>query len=167
LFLKDTIYVFSGFPSSKIAAWSKYLATYNNAGVQTAFVPEKFVVYQGQIYARAGDAMFRYGGTDNNTYDNAVATAELPWLDVKSPSTRKVAKGLDVAMTGAWTLSAGMDPESGTLDTVFSGTTQSFDKGKVPWSSQGTHFKLKAITTGSTAAKLSSLIFKYELGDEE
>jgi hypothetical protein len=167
LFLKDTIYVFSNFPSSKIAAWSKYLATYNVGGVQTAFVPEKFVVFQGQVYARAGNSIFRYGGTDNNTYDNAVATAELPWLDAKTPSTRKSAKGLDVAMTGAWTLSVGMDPETGTLDQVFSGTTQSFDKGRIPYSSQGSHFKLKAITTGSTAAKLSSLIFKYELGDEE
>lgn len=167
LFLKDTLYVLSSFPSSKILAWSKYLCTYSNGGVQTAFVPEKFVIFQGQIYARAGDAFFRYGGTDNNTYDNVVARVELPWLDNKTPATRKVSKGIDVVMSGAWTLSAGMDPESGILDTIFSGTTQSFDKGKVPYSSQGTHFKLKAVTTGSTAAKMSSLIFKYDLGDEE
>jgi len=167
IFIKDTIYVFSNFLSSKITAWSKYLPTYSNGGVQTAFVPEKFVVFQGQVYCRADNSMFRYGGSDNNTYDNAVATAELPYLDAKTPSTRKLAKGLDVAMTGAWTLTAGMDPTSGLLDTIFSDSLPSFDKGHVPYSSQGTHFKLKAITTGATAAKISSLILKYDLGEEE
>jgi len=167
LFLKDTIYVFSNFPSSKIAAWSKYLPTYALAGVQTTFTPEKFVVYQGQVYCRAGNSLYRYGGTDNNTYDNAVATVELPWLDAKTPATRKSSKGLNVVMSGAWTLQAGMDPVSGTLNDIFSGTLSSFDKGIVPYTDQGTHFKLKAVTTGSTAAKLASLIYKFELGEEE
>jgi len=167
LFLKDTIYVLSQYRSSKILAWSKYLATHSVAGVQTAFVPEKFVVYNGQVYARAGNALYLYGGADGVTYDNCVATVELPYLDLKTPSTRKMARGFDVAMTGAWTLSAGMDPVSGILDTVFSGTTNSFDKGAVPWSSEGTHIKLKLVTTGSTAAKVSSLVIKYTMGDEE
>ena len=259
LFLKDTIYVLSEFPTAKIEAWSKYLPTYDagatltisggptgtitltapgsvvianavawtvnasgtatalataiNLGTgthgytasavgavvtlvppstvhgvsntlivtlsgganivvtvaakQVAFTPTKFVTWKGQVYCRAGNSIFLYGGTDNATYDDCVATMETPWLDAKTPATRKLCKGLDVAMSGAWVLSAGMDPESGTLDQVFSGTTQSFDKGRIPYSSQGTHFKLKAVTAGSTAAKLSSLIFKYDLADEE
>ncbi len=167
LFLKDTIYVLTNVPTGKILAWSKYTPSYNLNGVQTAFTPEKFVVYQGQVYARAGDNFFRYGGSDNATYDNCVATVELPWLDAKTPATRKVAKGIDISMSGAWVLSAGMDPTSGLLTTVFTGSSPSFDKGKIHYSDQGTHFKLKAVTSGSTAAKLASLIFKYELGDEE
>ncbi len=167
LFLKDTLYVFSNFPSSKIAAWAKYLATYESGGVQTAFVPEKFIVFKGRVYARDATAIYLFGGTSNSTYDNCVGTAILPWLDGKTPATRKSSKGIDISISGAWVLTAGMDPESGTLGTIFTGTTPSFDKGKVPYSDQGTHFKLKAQTSGSTAAKLASLVFKYELGDEE
>ncbi len=167
LFLKDTIYVFSTFPTSKIAAWSKYLATYSSGGVQTAFTPSRFVVFKGMVYARDTTALYLFGGTDNNTFDNAVATAELPWLDGKTPSTRKSSKGVDILIRNGWTLTAGMDPESGTLVQIFTGTTPSFDKGKIPYSDQGTHFKLKAVTTGSVAAILAALTFKYDLGDEE
>jgi len=165
LFLKDTIYVLSYFPGSKIVAWSTYEATYNNGGVQTAFVPEKFVLFNGQVFCRAGDSLYRYGGTDGNTYDNCVATVELPWLDIKTPGTRKSAEAIDVAMTNSWAISAGMDPVSGILKQVFNGTMPSFDSGRIPYSSQGTHLKLKAVTTGATAAKLSSLLIKYQEAD--
>lgn len=166
LFLKDTIYVFSNFPSSKVAAWSKYSPTFNNGGAQTAFVPEKFVTFKGQVYCRAGDYFFIYGGSDNNTYDACVASWETPWLEAKTPGTRKVSKSLDVAISGGWKLEAGMDPRSGTLVEVFNDTASSFDIGTLPYSDRGTHFKLKGSTTGATAARVGMLAFHYEQGDE-
>ena len=165
-FLKDTIYVFSNFPSSKVGAWSKYAPTFNNGGVQTAFTPEKFVVFQGQVYARAGNFLYRYGGADNNTYDACVASWETPWLDSKTPGHRKESKSIDVAMSGAWKLEAGMDPVSGILIEVYNGTQSSYDMGTVPYSDRGTHLKLKGSTTGATAAKVGMLLLKYEQGDE-
>lgn len=169
LFLKDTIYVFSNFPSSKVAAWGKYSPTFNLSGTQTAFVPEKFVVWKGQVYSRAGDFLFTYGGSDNNTYDACVASWETPWLDAKTPGHRKESKSVDIALIGAWQLKAGMDPVSGTLVEVYNNAStvlSSYDLGTVPYSDRGTHFKMFGQTTGSTAAKVGMLLFKYEQGDE-
>lgn len=167
LYLKGNIYVLSYFPASKIVAWSIYKPTYELAGVQTTFVPERFVVFNGQVYCRAGDNLFQYGGSTGQIYDNCVAIAEVPYLDLKKPSTRKMATGFDVAMSGAWTLKAGMDPRTGTLEDVYSASTHSFDAGHVPYSSQGTHVKVRAVSSGSAAAILSELIFKYQAGEEE
>lgn len=167
LFVRDTIYVFSAFRSSKVAAWGRYDATWSNAGVQTAFVPQKMVTFKGQVYCRDAVALYRYGGTDNNTYDNVVCTVETPFLDLKKPGTRRSARGIGVAMVGAWTIKAGMDSVSGILDTVYAASTQSFDQGIIPWSSQGTHVKFQAKTTGATAATLSEFVFHYDEGDEQ
>lgn len=166
LFLKDTIYVLSSFPSSKVLAWGKYSPTFSLSGTQTVFVPEKFVVFKGQVYTREGSFLFTYGGSDNNTFDNCVASWEIPWLDGKTPGHRKESKSIDVVMSGAWQLKAGMDPVSGTLIEVYNNSQSSYDLGTVPYSDRGTHFKMFGQTTGSTAAKLGMLLFKYEQGNE-
>jgi hypothetical protein len=167
LFLNDTIYVFSNFLGSKIRAWARYNATYSNAGVQTAFVPQKFVVFNGQVYCRDAAALYIYGGSNNNTYDNVVCTVESPWLDLKSPGTMKSALGIDVALDGAWTISLGMDLASGLLQQAYVSSDDSFPTGIQPFSANGTHYKWKAITTGSTTAKLSELIFHYQADQEK
>lgn len=109
LFLNDTIYVLSYFPLNQIIAWSTYQPTYDATGTQTAFVPSKFTVHNGQVYAREehasnGGAVYAYGGSNNSTYDGAVATVQTPWLDAKEPGTWKGAKGVDVEWSGAWSL---------------------------------------------------------------
>lgn len=166
VFLKDTLYVFSNFPNSKIAAWSKYSPTYSNGGTQTVFTPEKFVIFKGQVVCRAGDAVYRYGGTDNNTYDNCVASWETPYLDAKTPANIKASKGIDLIASGAWTIAAGMDPVSNILSTILSMTGSTYDQGIVPFSERGTHIKLSGQTTGSTVAKVGALTWLYEGGDE-
>lgn len=167
LFLKDTIYVLSNFPGSKVLAWSKYSPTYELGGVQTTFQPEKFVTFKGRVYCRAADnGLYLYGGTDNNTFDNVVASWVTPWLDGKTPGNRKASKSIDIAQSGGWKLEAGMDPISGTLTEIYNDSQSSFDLGTVPYSDRGTHFRLKGTTTGSTAAKVGMVLFKYEEGDE-
>ena len=170
LYLNGKLYVYSRF--DKIAAWSRYEPTYDEGeGFQVSMgTIEKLVTFQDRVFARAGTKLFRYGGSDNNTYDSAVATAELPWLDLKSPGTIKFGKGIDVAATGAWTISAGMDPTAvSPLQNVpwNEGSGSSFTKGIIPFKARGTHFKLKAVTTGNTAAKLSGLLFHYTEGQEK
>lgn len=167
LFLKDVIYVFSNFPSSKITAWSKYAPTFNLTGAQTAFTPEKFVVYKGQVYCRAGDYFFLYGGSDNNTYDACVASWETPYLDAKTPANIKASKGIDLIASGAWTITAGMDPVSAIVNTILSMTGSTYDQGVVPFSERGTHVKFGGQTSGSTAAKVGALTWLYELGNEQ
>lgn len=164
LYLGGVIYVRSYYESSKVLAWSTYEPK-DSAGA--TFVPTRFIVFQGQVYARAGNNLYRYGGTDNNTYDATVATWELPWLDLKTPGKMKNAKAVNAAYSGAWTIGIGMDPVSGNLETpVWAGGNYTYDKGLVPVSGRGSHFKAKGETTGSTAAVFSSLVFHYEEGEE-
>jgi hypothetical protein len=154
LFLRDTIYVLSYYPSSKVIAWGTYVPGFNIS---------KFVVFQGQVYAWVGNTIYQYGGANRNTYDASVVTIELPWLDLKSPGALKMAKEINVALTGAWTISLGMDPVSGTLESpVYQNNAPTYDLGKVALSGQGSHFTMKAVTTGATAALFSSLVFHYE-----
>lgn len=164
LFLKDTIYVLSYFRSAKVAAWSTYEPK-DSAGA--TFTPTKFVVRNGQVYVRAGNKIYRYGGSDNNTYDTTVATWELPWFDLKSPDTMKSALGVNVAYSGSWSIEVGMDPVSGTLEPVaWSGSAHTYDKGVVPVSTVGTHFRAKGTSSGTGAAVFSSLVFHYQQNEE-
>lgn len=164
IFIKDTIYVLSYFPSLRIVAWSTYKATYSVDGEQTSFTPVKFVVYSGVIYILANNGkIFKY---DQTAYDNCEATVQTPWLDGKKPATMKSATGLQVACSGAWNISAGMSYLEPTdlVTVVTAASAGTFDYGVHPMEGVGTHFMVKAVTTGSAAAKLSSITFHYNEG---
>jgi len=171
LYLNGNIYVLSNYPDSKVVAWSTYKATTSIAGVQTAFTPEKFIISNEQVYVRdTSGKVYSYGGTDNNTYDNCQVTVELPWLDLKEPSTVKQGMGVDVAMAGAWVIQASMNPRGNLITVIDRGSTTSpsmvsdstFDIGHFNFSGNGTHIKLKAISgANATRAKLGSLTFMY------
>jgi len=165
-----TIYVFSYFPSSKIAAWSTYLATTSVTNVQTNLTPIKFVVYAGQVYLRAtrggSDYVFVLGGTNGTTYDNCVANIQTPFVDAKRPGHKKNAQAIDVDVTGTWQCAATPDWINGTLITADTAATKAtFDQGSIPFAAEGTHFSMEAQTTGSTAAKVSSMMLYYTLGE--
>lgn len=133
------------------------------------FVPSKFVVYAGKVYARVtatiegvvGDYLVSYGGG----YDACVATMQSPFLSLKSPSTNKYAKGLDLAITGAWAVSVSMDQASGTFETVGSMTGPTFDGGVVALQAAGTHMAFKLVSSGATAALLSSFSLSFDMGE--
>ncbi len=132
----------------------------------TTFTPTKAVVYNGQVHYKVGNIVYRYGGYGNNEYDSTVATIQTPWLDFKTPGNRKVVKGFQIACTGAWSISAGMDPQSALVELVYTNNGFSFDLGIVGQQAQGSHMSIKAVTTGYTAAVLSGIIPHYEQADE-
>jgi hypothetical protein len=251
LFLKDTIYVLSYFPSAKITAWSTFLPTYqtssysgiavfndvgedivvrfgmttdvNHAGSevaivdgatslanpcsvylfllsesggsvvgtytisgglsfsglitlsggpvtatytpnQTAFVPQKFVNYNGLVIARASDGYYVYGGATGETYDNTICAWETSWLDSDSPANDKQIHGMDVAQEGTWNYYGSVDYLGGLLQRVLDGqTAATFDGGKIDWSAAGTHMKMRGQTTGLAARSVvSNLLFHYK-----
>lgn len=140
--------------------------------VDTSFTPEKFVIHDRQVYARATSGkIYRYGGSDNNTFDHSRVTVELPWLDLQKPGEYKTATGIEAAFTGKWSISAGMAPRATSLTTVIERgsvtspsmvTDSTFDLGHFQYSGNGTHFKLKAVSEiAATAAKLGKLVFMY------
>lgn len=164
-YFAGTIYVLSYHPSNKIVAWGTYLPTYNASGVQTLFVPVKFEQYQGRVYCTDNIALYQYGGTDNNTYDNSVATVQAPFFDLKKPSHNKTAGGIDADVTGNWEIYATSDWINDTMIDAAALTQASFDQNWIPFNATGTHFTMQAKTTGSTAAKISELILHYQVNE--
>ena len=168
---EGTLYVLSYFPSMNVAAWSTYRPTFMQANGTVVFTPKKFAVKDGRVYCRGADAngvqrLVLYGGVNNAEYENCGVSFETPWLDAKTPATRKKAQALDVACQGSWAVSLGMDPTSGTLTPTYtkSNTTDasSFDLGRIPVRMQGTHFKIKGVESGTGYARFSAAAFHFE-----
>lgn len=151
---------------------------------KNTFSVKKFVVKDFLVYARVAlttesnlERLVVLGGTAGTTYDRTVCTAELPWLDDKSPTMAKKALGFDAAFSGNWTFSFGCNPEAGTLENVGNAGSKTapdenvdspFDIGHIGLTGIGTHFKLKLVTSPESAVKavLSNIVLHYNLGSK-
>jgi len=162
---EGTIYVLSYFPSAQISAWSTYRPTYDSGGTQTAFIPQKFVIHDGQVFARTADGLIAYGGADGETYDDCGLTFETPWLDGQAPATQKLSQSLDAAFEGTWSLSFGMDYISGNLQTVFEGDQSTYAFGRMAVHHRGTHYKIRGEESGDGAARFSNAALHYQPGE--
>lgn len=149
----DRQYVFSYFEVSKISAWSRY---------DTGFTAEIFVEMDGQLWARAGDTIYLYGGDDGDTYDASAVTVELPYIDGRAVATWKQWSGLDVICEGEWAISINTDPkqpETWSEVAIVRGTTiAQLDIGMV---GDSPILKIRAVNARAGAAKLSKLILHY------
>ena len=157
------IYVLSYFPSNKIVAWSRYNCTDNNG---TAFIPIKFVVYKGQVIAFSATAFYTFGGADNNTYDATVATLQVPFFDEKRPGHKKYALAIDADVEGSWEVKGSPDWINNSWDDIGALGQATFDNGNVGFNDTGSHFSFQFLSSGSTAATVSSVIFHYNLAEE-
>jgi hypothetical protein len=61
------------------------------------------------IYCRANNAVYVYGGTDGNTYDNCQVEVVMPFLDGGKPAHVKSFQAIDMTCEGAWDVYAGLD----------------------------------------------------------
>jgi hypothetical protein len=150
------------------------------SGGQTSFTPQKFFVFQGQVWCRDTTGQFyQYGGVAGTSFDTCQATVATPWLDLGKPTTRKTATSVDYAVSGAWTISGSMDfngvynlsdnpvqivTTSQTNPTALQG---SFQLGEQPWTDEGFHVQFQCTSTDSTSpgAVLSELVFNFEEND--
>lgn len=173
--LAARMFVLSYFPSNKIIAWSEYTAA--PALPASSFIPIKFVVLDGQVYLRANgttgnpDSVYVFGGADGITYDNTVATIQIPFYDGKKPGHKKYAQAVDSDLEGVWTFFGSPDwigevnQEIGTFDKA------TFDDGIIPYQDVGTHFSFIMTSNNSDAHPnpipiVTSFIFYYELGEQ-
>lgn len=171
LYLNGVIYVRSEFPSSKVKAWTTYTPTFFLAGIQTTFVPQKFVVLGGRVYClgTAGGSTYvlLFGGTNNTSYDATQCIGQIPFLDCGSPGTMKSSVRLDMLMTGTWILKGSMniyDNNLNTFKTIIPATNVATTEsgGIFPYTDRGTHFSLWFSSTDAAAVKMSSLIFQFK-----
>lgn len=129
--------------------------------VQTSFVPKKFVLYNGQVYATDGTNYYAYGGADGNTYDTTQAVMQLPFYDYKSPGTQKYTTAVDVDVTGSWEVYGSPQWIDNTFQDIGLAGTATFDNGMIGYEDKGSHFTFKFVSTGSTAAVVSGAILYY------
>jgi hypothetical protein len=142
----------------------------------TPFSPQKHVVYNARVYTRTTDGdIYRYSGETTATYDRTIPTVELPWLDLGDPTQKKQGVGLQVAMSGAWTVQGSLNPKTDSYTTVLSrGSTSSpdilddstFDLGNYSLRGHGSHVKIKAFGGPyATTAKLARISITYQPGE--
>lgn len=166
LFLHDTIFVFSYYPSSKVLAWSTFLPTSTQGDT---FVPEKFVVQGGKVYCRAGNMVFLYGGATGAVYDNTQVTVELPFLDLKTPGKYKTSKTVKAVFSGYWKIHMTWDLENEIYPQVpvwDGGEDHPFLHPTVPAPGGGTHVKFRLTSQHQGPAKFSSLVLNYSIGND-
>lgn len=110
LSLGGRIFVLSYFPGAKISAWS-YYEPEELAGAAV----QNIVRIGRQLYIRAGDDIFVYGGVDGATYpedDEITGEVQLPFMSGKTPATIKELTGFDIAATNTWECVIAFDPNA-------------------------------------------------------
>jgi len=173
IYIGGNIYVLARYLGASITAWATFVPTDQNG---IPFAPQKFVVFDKQVYCRAvGLQMIQYGGVDRKTYDSSVVTVELPWLDDTRPGEMKMSQRINAAIEGKWIISASMDPmtweDVGNLFPIYqseiTGGTEdkdsTFDLLNISYSQKGTHLKVVFQTHANwdRRARVSEFLFHY------
>ncbi|MBL4766287.1 MAG: hypothetical protein JKY94_00940 [Rhodobacteraceae bacterium] len=158
LALDGCIYVFSFFPTSKISAWSCYKEV--NVTDMT--------VFDGRVLSRVGDTISMLGGSDQKTYDTSVVMVELPYLTAGQPGHQKSWTGIDVACEGTWDIYVNFDPDTPTeFMEVGQISENTYGYGRLDFQGQGTHCKIKLVSSGAGAAKIGNLAVHFKVDEEE
>jgi hypothetical protein len=135
---------------------------------RTVFVPSKFVVNNGRVYARAGDNIFLVGGSDGNTYDACGVQCDTPFLNFSTAGTRKALRGVDASFEGTWKVSLGTNLSNGdAVKPIYTNTDVSFSRGIALAAQQGTHAKVRLEETSSGYARFSQVLLHFDEGDEK
>lgn len=147
---------------------------------QNVFTPEKFEIYQGQVYVLTTDGkVLVYGGANNTTYDSVSPILETAWMDAGRAGTSKQGLAVDAIYSGGWDVYAGMDMKGATMDVTSkignsnapnSGQDSTVEGFKYPFQGSGTHFKLKAVgRPGSISSRrtFSRFIFHFNMANEK
>lgn len=156
LAIKDKLFVFSFFPTSKVSAWSKY---------EPGFVITEWA-YKGQVVlCRSGDSIYRFGGAASQVYDASPVTVVLPFLDAGDPAAIKSWTGLDVACEGTWAIYASFNPQDPDNFTLMARITDStFANENIPIEGTSSHISLKFVCESDEYARLGKVAIHYGMG---
>jgi hypothetical protein len=157
LAIGSKVYVYSYFPNSQVAAWSVY---------EPGFAITKFTTKDGRVYARSGNVVYLYGGTNNAEYDNSEVEVVLPYLDGGKPAHQKTLNGLDMTIEGSWKIFIGMDPVAiNARDDCGTITQPTFSLGRVMANGTGTHVGIRMVNNSSGYARIANLIAHFEANE--
>lgn len=159
LAIGSKVYVFSYFPNSSVAAWSTY---------EPGFAVSKFTTKDGRVYARSGNVIYLYGGTNNAEYDASEVDVILPYLDGGKPAHQKTFHGIDMTCEGSWAVAAGMDPIAPLArDNTNIVTQPTFSLGRVGMAGMGTHVGLRLVNQSSGYARISNIVVHFDLNEAD
>ena len=161
LAVKARVFAFSYFPTSKISAWSY---------MEPGFEISDWARVDDKLYARAGDVIYLYGGSDGSTYPDADETPTevyTPYFDGKTPATPKKWKGYDQAAEGDWVVYALPDPnDEDVMEPLgtFTDTTYADPKNRAEMDT--THMALN-LTCSSAGRRVLASIALHHGGPED
>lgn len=160
LAMGDRIYVLSYFPGSSISAWTHF---------EPGFSVTDFARVYKQLYVRAADTIYLYGGASGNDYPLAgemVAQVDLPFVALDPPEQVHI-EGIDAATTNAWSTKMLVDPndETQTINCgILDGVTYPTPDNAAP--GRSTHFALSLICSGAGPGTISSITLRHDGGPE-
>jgi hypothetical protein len=159
LAIGNKIYIYSYFPTPGIAAWSTY---------EPGFTVENLTYLNGLIYCRANNAVYVYGGTDGNTYDNCQVEVVMPFLDGGKPAHVKSFQAIDMTCEGTWKVYAGLDstaPNERDYIALVEGST--FDLQRILAAGMGTHIgvSMKTAPDYFGYARISNFAAHFNIND--
>jgi hypothetical protein len=131
------------------------------------FVPQKFIVYNGQVWAATAGLLIQYGGGENLSYDNCGMAWTIPYLSAQAPGTRKYFSAMDAGFEGTWAINFSSDYDSDTFSNVYNNTLSSFQQGRVPLGRHATHFALQGLENGGGYARFSGALVHYTQEEEK
>ncbi len=164
LAIGDKIFVLSYFPSSKINAWTVY---------EPGFSVTDFAKTNSRIYARAGDAVYLYGGETGDVYPEEgeqIVEINLPFLSSSKPAHFKGYCGFDIASQNVWEVSALVDPNDADKEVAIGtlyGSTYSGPAVKMALAGNQTHIAPRLICRKAGYASISSLAIHYDEQDAD
>jgi len=149
-------YVYSYYPSSNIAAWSRY---------DPGFVISDWVSMNGQVWARSGDTIYLLGGDDGQTYDASIVTVELPYLNGQQLATWKAFTGIDMVSQGEWQVFGNTDPDQpdiwSLIAIIADGTNSTVAGLDIDMVGDSPLIKLKFVNSRPGPAKISQVVVHY------
>ena len=136
--------------------------------VTTAFTPQKFLVYNGQIFIRdTNNNFYQYGGASTNAYDNSGLQFTTPYLNADTPGTRKMLGAMDSAFEGTWAVNFSSDYITNLYKNIYNNTQSSFQFGRIQINRHATHFSFQGVENGNGYALFSNAIVYYTTEDQK
>jgi hypothetical protein len=156
LALDNRIYVLSFFPGSEISAWTYF---------EPGFSVSDFARAYNQLYVRAGDTVYLYGGATGQDYPLAgelPADVALPFA-AGTPPKAQICEGIDIASSGEWIVDTLTDPNNENV-TIRGGILDGITYGDADIATPGrfTHIALRLRCVAAGPATISNVTIHHD-----
>lgn len=153
-------YVFTAVATTLTVTGSANSATFTGQlNLINFFVPQKFEIYNGQVWVRdTANNLFQYGGPGNAVYENCGVTGVTPFIDSGLPGNIKTFKALEASFAGTWQISACADYTANIFRSVYFNNQPTYAFKRIGYDAKGTHYAFQFGEFGTGYARLSSAL---------